>query len=137
MCGSLDGCWDPIGCSYTVNQEVTKDTVIAAGFLPSQTNFPITIKITNIVGTDVLPVNICPVQQPDDISTAGWLSASTFDTKLFVTLEELDSLVTDGAKNSARNTTTAVGNSPVMGVIVLSLVLALLSCEARHSPIVK
>jgi hypothetical protein len=70
---------------------------MADGFVPSQFTFPIRVKITAITGTSFTQSDICPAAQPETSSYSNnpaWVSASSFDIGLFMTLTEMQDLRT-------------------------------------------
>jgi hypothetical protein len=92
-CPNIDSCYSAAGCSYTLSHDTVRDDVMTAGFIPGEYTGNIIIKITGITGDEFTPAYVCPADNSNETTGSGqWVLASSFQTNLYVTLTEVDSL---------------------------------------------
>lgn len=104
-CHNQDSCFNSGGCSYTLPSDTVRDDLMATGFIPNQYKSPMTIKISSIAGTEFQASTICPKLNNVTGQTANqWVSASSFQTNLFVTLSEMDVLASTAVETCLKDT---------------------------------
>lgn len=94
-CSTSAAFYSASGGSYTVPKGLNRDDIAASGFMPSQFQWPLSMKIISITGPDFNPDYICPPTTPSGI----WLAqhydrAMIFGVDLLATLTQQDLLDT-------------------------------------------
>lgn len=136
-CSGANDCYSGNrGCDYRLDQNMRRDDLMSAGFVPQEYEPPLKIKITKIEGADYTQAKLCPQEGAANDNTVNQFESAvkeSFSVDLFVTLTEMQNLATvEQVSASVTHTTPTSANLPlVLAMVVLVHMLSRLTAGDR------
>lgn len=116
MCTPENRCFESGGCDYKVKNNMERDDIMTAGFVPQLFVPPLTVTITKITGGNFAKADVCPVESSGTPTfDSNWVKASSVDVDLFMTITQVEQL--DNRNNQGQgqaNSAWPLGTSPFL-----------------------
>lgn len=125
VCNAENGCYGAGGCDFKLGQNMERDDLMTAGFLPQEFKFPLTLTVLQIKGDDFKQSTICPKDTSGTTFDDKWAQAASVNVDLFVTLTQVETLPSDNRNGGTANGAASGAHwhasihLPLLGLLVL------------------